>query len=140
MTALGSHIIAELSFCAPEMLSDLAKVREAMVRAAFEAGAEVREVAFHRFHPHGVSGVVVISESHLSVHTWPEYRYAAIDIYTCGSAIDPWKACAFLASVFGSRRITTTEVRRGICMSPGSYSHVVTSVCREGEAVVPSAS
>ena len=56
---------------------------------ALKAGAEVREVAFHKFAPQGVSGVVIISESHLTIHSFPEHGYASIDVYTCGDRIDP---------------------------------------------------
>ncbi|HXE72258.1 MAG TPA: adenosylmethionine decarboxylase [Candidatus Nitrosotenuis sp.] len=125
MVALGSHIIAELSHCRPELLSDLEQVREAMIRAAQKAGAEIREVAFHRFTPHGVSGVVVIAESHLSIHTWPELGYAAIDVYTCGPHTDPWQACDYLADFFGCRSLTATVVERGLPNRFGSYGHVV---------------
>ena len=72
MDARGTHIICELSGCDRRALTDLDGVRDTMVAAAREANAEVLKVAFHRFQPHGVSGVVVIAESHLSIHTWPE--------------------------------------------------------------------
>ncbi len=83
-----------------------------MVQAALEAGAEVREVAFHQFSPQGVSGVVVISESHLAIHTWPEIGFAAIDVFTCGDSVDPWEACNFLIRSFKAQNATTTEVKR----------------------------
>jgi S-adenosylmethionine decarboxylase proenzyme len=82
--ARGTHIICELSGCSPDLLSDVDGVRTVMERAALEANAEILKVAFHRFQPQGVSGVVVIAESHLSIHTWPESGYAAVDFYTCG--------------------------------------------------------
>lgn len=85
-----------------------------MVQAALEAGAEVREVAFHQFSPQGVSGVVVISESHLAIHTWPEIGYAAIDVFTCGDRVDPWQACHFLTREFQAKNSTMTEVKRGV--------------------------
>lgn len=125
--ALGRHVLAELSDCVPERLSDLEAVREAMVRAAVEAGAEVLETAFHRFRPHGVSGVVVIAESHLSIHTWPELGYAAIDVYTCGDQADPLRACQYLVDFFGSRTVVTTVVSRGEPKASGGYGHSVTT-------------
>lgn len=85
-----------------------------MVSAALGAGAEIREVAFHKFSPHGVSGVVVISESHLAIHTWPELGYAAVDIFTCGETVDPWDAYRLLVELFGPERVTATEIRRGM--------------------------
>ncbi len=91
--ALGRHILCEAYGCDPEVLNDRKVVEQIMVDAALLTGAEVREVAFHKFSPQGVSGVVVISESHLAIHTWPELGYAAIDVFTCGDTVDPWKAC-----------------------------------------------
>lgn len=112
--ALGRHVLAELYDCDAELLSDLQRVRKIMVDAALEAGAEVREAVFHQFSPQGVSGVVVISESHLAVHTWPEYGYASIDVFTCGERVDPWDACRYVAAAFAADRVTATEARRGI--------------------------
>jgi len=89
-----------------------------MVEAALEAGAEVREVAFHKFSPQGVSGVVVISESHLAIHTWPELGYAAVDVFTCGQTINPWDACNYLTEHFNAEHMTATEVKRGIFEEP----------------------
>lgn len=112
--ALGRHILCEALGCNAEILNDPDRVSTVMVDAARRAGAEVREVAFHRFSPQGVSGVVVISESHLAVHTWPEYGYAAIDVFTCGDRVDPWEACQYIVEGFGATQADTTEVRRGV--------------------------
>lgn len=114
MRALGRHILAELYGCSMETLNDTAKVEEIMVNAALEAGAEIREVVFHEFCPQGVSGVVVISESHLAIHTWPEYGYAAVDVFTCGSTVDPWVSCHYLKKHFSSECMAAKEITRGI--------------------------
>ena len=114
MNALGRHVLAELYGCRRDVLNDVKKVQELMVAAAIRAGAEVREVAFHKFSPQGVSGVVVISESHLAVHTWPEYGYAAVDVFTCGERVDPHTAMDYIAEAFGSKSHTRTEVQRGV--------------------------
>jgi len=82
--ALGTHLLVELRDCNPEILKDLNKVKNAMVAAAMEAKATIVDISFHEFNPFGISGMVVIAESHLSIHTWPEYSYAAVDIFTCG--------------------------------------------------------
>lgn len=118
MNALGRHILAELYGCNPESLNDLKKVEKAMVSAALKSGAEVREVAFHKFSPQGVSGVVVISESHLAIHTWPEYGYAAVDVFTCGDQVDPWIACDYINEAFGAKNVTANEVKRGVFEEP----------------------
>ncbi len=114
MNALGRHVLAEIYGCDPRILDDEERVREIMVGAALEAGAEIREVAFHKFSPQGVSGVVVISESHLAVHTWPELGYAAADVFTCGNKVDPWQACRHIVRNFRAQRFTATETKRGI--------------------------
>ena len=116
MKALGRHIVAELSHCNSEILTDLDRVQAAMVQAALVARAEIRELAFHRFYPTGVSGVVVLAESHLAIHTWPDVGYAAIDVYTC----------RFLAEQFGCQDLQTTVMDRGIPSPDGSYGHQVT--------------
>ncbi len=67
-----------------------------MVSAAEEAGATVINSTFHHFSPIGVSGVVVIEESHLAIHSWPEFGYAAIDVFTCGDSVDPWISYKYL--------------------------------------------
>ncbi|MEW6280353.1 MAG: adenosylmethionine decarboxylase [Candidatus Eremiobacterota bacterium] len=140
MKALGSHVIAELSHCQPDVLANLERVQEAMIRAAKEARATVREVAFHKFYPHGVSGVVVLSESHIAIHTWPEFGYAAIDVYTCGGHTDPWRACEFLAGVFGSKTMSTTVVERGVPTPFGTYNHVVSASRHDTGRLVSNAS
>lgn len=114
MHALGRHVLAEIYGCEYQMLDDVNKVEQIMVEAAKAAGAEVREFVFHKFSPQGVSGVVVISESHLAVHTWPEYGYAAVDVFTCGEKVDPWEACRIVASELGAAHLNATEVHRGL--------------------------
>jgi S-adenosylmethionine decarboxylase len=110
---LGRHVLAEVYGCDFEILNDLEKIREIFVSAALSAGAEVRETAFHRFSPQGVSGVVVISESHLAIHTWPELGYAAVDVFTCGDRVDPWAAVNAITRDFGADSVKATEHKRG---------------------------
>jgi S-adenosylmethionine decarboxylase len=114
MSALGRHILAEFYGCPPEKLNDTAQIQQEMVNAALEAGAEIRETVFHNFSPQGVSGVVVISESHLAIHTWPEFGYAAVDIFTCGQTVDPWVSCNYLKQKFAAQNMTAREIKRGI--------------------------
>jgi len=121
----GTHIVCELSGCSPQILTDLSGVRTIMEAAAREANAEILKVTFHRFQPQGVSGVVVIAESHMSIHTWPESGYAAVDFYTCGDHTDPRRACEFAAKRLGATSMLTTEVKRGIASTNGQYTHVV---------------
>lgn len=119
MKHLGRHVLAEICGCNFDILNDIAKVEEIMVNAALEAGAEVRECVFHKFSPQGVSGVVVISESHLAIHTWPELGYAAVDVFTCGDKVNPWDACNYLTDHFCAKHMTAKEMKRG--MTPEAY-------------------
>jgi S-adenosylmethionine decarboxylase len=119
VNALGRHVLAEMYVCDPRALDDVETVRDIMVGAAIKAGAEVREVAFHKFNPQGVSGVVVISESHLAVHTWPEFGYAAVDVFTCGDKVDPWDAVNAIADSFRSKQVTASEIKRGVIIDVG---------------------
>ncbi|MFZ5634128.1 MAG: adenosylmethionine decarboxylase [Bacillota bacterium] len=114
MKPLGRHVLAEICGCPFDVLNDIKKVEKIMVNAALEAGAEVREFVFHKFSPQGVSGVVVISESHLAIHTWPELGYAAVDVFTCGDKVDPWDACNYLSEKFCAKHMTAKETIRGI--------------------------
>ncbi|MDD2574039.1 MAG: adenosylmethionine decarboxylase [Bacillota bacterium] len=118
MNALGRHILAEIYGCDSNILNDRNYIEKSMVDAALAAGAEVREVAFHKFSPQGVSGVVVISESHLTIHTWPELGYAAVDVFTCGDTVNPWDACNYLTNKFKAKHMTATEVKRGLFGEP----------------------
>jgi S-adenosylmethionine decarboxylase len=114
MSALGRHILAEFYGCPPEKLNNPDRIKQEMVAAALEAGAEIRETVFHQFSPQGVSGVVVISESHLAIHTWPEFGYAAVDVFTCGQTVDPWVCCNYLKQQFTAENMTAREIKRGI--------------------------
>ena len=111
--ALGRHLVAEFFECLPEALDDIDFVVQTMREAAVIAGATIVDTSFHRFLPHGISGVVVIAESHLTIHTWPEYEYAAIDLFTCGDEVHPWKAFDYLRKKLKSSRTDVTEHSRG---------------------------
>jgi len=112
--ALGTHLLVELRDCNPEILKDLNRVKEALVFAAKKAKATIIDVSFHEFNPFGISGMVVIAESHLSIHTWPEYAYAAVDIFTCGDIIKPEIAANYLINQFESKNPSIVEMKRGI--------------------------
>ena len=111
---LGRHILAEFFDCDPNVLNNPALVEKYMLDAALECGATIVNKCFHLFAPHGVSGVVIISESHLAIHTWPELGYAAVDLFTCGDKCDPKVSYEFLKEKFNSRKATFTELKRGI--------------------------
>lgn len=118
MHSLGRHLLLELYDCSSEILNNLETVKATLVEAAKRAEATIIDVVFHEFNPFGISGVVVIAESHLSIHTWPEYRYAAVDIFSCGETLKPAEAAAYLVEQFGASRASCVEVKRGVF--PGS--------------------
>jgi spermidine synthase len=111
-TALGNHILVEFMNCEPHIMNDVAAIERDMVGAAQKAGATVINSTFHHFSPYGVSGVVVIQESHLAIHTWPEYGYAAVDLFTCGE-MDAWISFDFLKECFGAKSYSAIEMKRG---------------------------
>lgn len=114
METIGRHVISELWGCNVEKLNDINLIEQTFVDAALKAGAEIREVAFHKFAPQGVSGVVIISESHLTIHSFPEHGYASIDVYTCGDRIDPNVAADYIADELEATTRENIEVPRGM--------------------------
>ena len=111
---LGRHILVEYYNCDEEVLNNHKLIEELMVTAAEKANATVVESVFHMFNPYGVSGAVVISESHLTIHTWPEYGYASVDLYTCGESVNPWIAFEYLNEELKADKSESTEVSRGM--------------------------
>ena len=114
MNALGKHLLLELKDCDREVLNDLSFLRDMLATAASEAGATVLGESFHQFNPHGVSGVVIIAESHLFIHTWPECSYAAVDIFTCGDSVQPEKAAQRVIRELNAKSHSILEIQRGI--------------------------
>jgi S-adenosylmethionine decarboxylase len=114
LNALGRHLLLELKNCNQEVLNDLDYIRDCLCETAEQIGATVVNHAFHQFNPYGVSGVVVIAESHLCIHTWPEHGYAAVDIFTCGDTIDPADGIDPLIEKLEARDHSFMELNRGI--------------------------
>jgi S-adenosylmethionine decarboxylase len=112
--ALGRHMLLELFDCDPDAINSLDIVKTSMVEAAKRAQATIVDVIFHEFNPFGISGVVVIAESHLAIHTWPEYRYAAVDVFSCGETLQPQVAVEHLVEQLGAARTSVVELQRGV--------------------------
>ena len=110
--ALGNHILVEFMNCDPHIMNDVLSIERDMVGAAQKAGATVINSTFHHFSPYGVSGVVVIQESHLAIHTWPEYGYAAVDLFTCGE-MNAWISFDHLKECFKAKSYSAIELKRG---------------------------
>ena len=117
MNALGRHLLIELFDCDSHAINNLEAVKGALVEAAKRAHATIVDVVFHEFNPFGISGVVVIAESHLAIHTWPEYRYAAVDIFSCGEILRPEVAANYLVEQFGAERTSVVEMQRGMFLN-----------------------
>lgn len=109
-TFAGSHIIIDLYDA--EGLNDQARIETAMLECIDEAGATLLHIHLHPFEPTGVSGVAVLAESHISVHTWPENGYAAFDVFMCGDA-QPEKCIDILGRAFNAGRVEVKQLRRG---------------------------
>ncbi|MFC2169104.1 adenosylmethionine decarboxylase [Acidobacteriota bacterium] len=123
--SMGHHYIVEASGCDPKIISSLEKVQQILVKVAEIAGAKVWSISFNRFPPNGVSGVVVISESHISAHTWPEFGYGALDFYTCGDCIEPEKGLTYAVEAFGASSSHITEITRGIEDGDNVFYHSI---------------
>ncbi len=118
MEALGRQILVEFYDCDKSKLNDVGYIETSLLQAAKASRATLISHNFHKFSPYGVSGVVVIAESHIAIHTWPEYNYAAVDIFTCGDTIDPWIIQENLKESFESRNVSSMEMKRGMFKVP----------------------
>ena len=114
MESLGKHIIIEYYNCKNKILDNPKIIEKAMLDTAQEMKATIVTYDFHHFSPYGVSGMIIISESHLSIHTWPEYNYAAVDLFTCGDEIDPWLGYNYLKKILQSENTSMSELKRGV--------------------------
>jgi S-adenosylmethionine decarboxylase len=122
---VGHHYIAEASGCDAGIIGKVETVEGILTRAAEVAGVTIWAISFHRFAPNGVSGVIVISESHLSVHTWPEHGYVALDIFTCGDDAKPEAAVEHALKAFGAKSMHITEVTRGLQEGDKQFYHSI---------------
>lgn len=113
MRVLGRHLVADFHGCTAD-LNDARMVMDTLEQACQVAHATIVERSGHHFSPYGVTAVVVIAESHLAVHTWPEYQYAAVDLFTCGTSVDTWKAFEYVKKALGATRVEVRELQRGL--------------------------
>jgi len=110
---LGRQTMLELYGCKKKFLNDVDFIEKVMVEAANRANATMVQQYFHQFSPHGVSGTIVIEESHINIHTWPEYDFAAIDIFTCNLDMDVRAACDYLYEILESKKKVVNSHDRG---------------------------
>lgn len=114
MVGLGLHILMEFHECEPQRLDDLTLLKTTMSEAAIASGATIIKSVFHQFSPQGVTGVVVVAESHIAIHTWPEKNYAAVDYFTCNENMDYKKVFNIIAEVIGSKTNNYKCIERGV--------------------------
>jgi len=116
--SLGVHWIAEFYECDQRILDNKEELEKIFLKAVEVSGATFIKKFFHQFAPQGVSGAVIIAESHFTVHTWPEYGYAAVDIFTCGEKIDSEAAVKFIEEELKAKRSETKRLGRGVLNIP----------------------
>jgi S-adenosylmethionine decarboxylase proenzyme len=114
MPVLGYHYLIECYGCSSDLLSDVEFLKKTLYNALQTAGAVIIGNIFHEFSPHGVSGVYLIKESHFSIHSWPEYGYAAVDFFTCNEKLNIQDAYRQLVTVLNANRSDITEIKRGL--------------------------
>ena len=110
---LGKHILAEYYGCDKNILNSVDSIEKIMTESAETANVTIVEKCFHKFSPYGVSGVIVITESHLAIHTWPEYNYAAVDFFTCNKNCDTELALEKLQLLLKAEKYTSKLIKRG---------------------------
>jgi len=111
---VGKHCIVELHGCDAELLNDLAHVRQTLRDAAEHGMSTLLQLTYQKFEPQGVTALALLAESHLSIHTWPEHGYAAVDAFTCGETADPAQCCRYIAEAMNAQRTEIRSIARGV--------------------------
>jgi len=124
MQSLGRHALLDLHGCDPELLKDTRFLQDLFKQTAVDLSCTVIEEVFHTFSPYGVSGVVVIAESHLAIHTWPEHGYAAVDLFTCNETTELARLAEILKQRMGASEIRYREEARGVLPPPRQIAAV----------------
>lgn len=108
---MGNHLIAE--FWHGKIIDDEKKLKKILFEAIKRSNNTPLKFAFHKFNPQGITGVVLLAESHIALHGWPEFNYLAIDIFTCGDKTKPYKALKYLRKVFKPKKVEIQKIKRG---------------------------
>lgn len=104
LAPVGTHCVLELYGCSSACLNDVVLIKQALKDAATRANATLLNQIEHQFHPQGVTALALLAESHISIHTWPEAGYAAVDVFTCGEHTKPEVACQHLIETMQAKR------------------------------------
>jgi len=113
LKSLGRHLLVDYYGCGSSLLNDPVLLEKHLKIAVSKAGATIVSSTFRTFEPYGVSGIIIIAESHFAIHTWPEYNFASIDFFTCGDSVDPRKANEYIEKVLLPERYDIREIGRG---------------------------
>lgn len=111
---LGRHCIADISHCKIKKLDNVDFIKKILIESAKECNLHVVNDMFYKFNPIGVSGILVLSESHITIHTWPEYDFVAIDAFTCGKNMNPNEVCEKVATKFKGIITNIKKIDRGV--------------------------
>jgi len=111
---LGVHYILDLCSCNVDLLNDSQYIMLTLREAIVQSNSTLLEEVKYEFTPQGITAICLLSESHISIHTWPEMEYAAVDIFTCGEHTDPKTACDFIINALQSKFPKMTIIPRGI--------------------------
>jgi S-adenosylmethionine decarboxylase len=114
LSHVSRHIIADITSEDPFLFDDTELILETLTLAAKEANATILKTAFHRFTPHGITAFLLLSESHISIHTWPELNKAAVDLYTCGDHTDPEAGLQMILTMLKARCLTRQQIQREV--------------------------
>jgi len=118
MKSLGQQLIVELYGCDRTLLDDPSRLEQILTESIRQSGGTIIRPCFHQFSPHGVTGVVVIAESHVSIHTWPEFGYCALDVFTCGTQVQTDQIFEYVRSELQAQETSVMEVKRGTLVLP----------------------
>ena len=113
MKYLANHQIVEFNGCEEAKIDNSDFIREIFLKAAKLGNATIVNECFHEFSPYGITGVLVIAESHISIHTWPEHKYVAVDIFSCGDKVDYNKIIDYLKDKLKCKNFSSTSINRG---------------------------
>jgi S-adenosylmethionine decarboxylase len=113
MRALCQHTLLEFHQCDPSLLEHSREVKKLLCKAVAQGGGTIVKAVFHNFSPYGVSGVVVITESHVTIHTWPEYGYAAVDIFSCSEKLNHSAIREGVKAALGAKKTFAKSFKRG---------------------------
>lgn len=126
----GITCLLELYDCPTDILDNQIEINDALREAVKYANATLLQQVSHKFSPQGVTSLGLLAESHISIHTWPEHGYAAIDIFTCGNRAMPDRACSYLAETLGAKHHTIKRVQRGTELDVASTEFVPKPVAK----------